>query len=62
MHALYYIDLMVRAVTGGDSETLASLGQHLEDCEEAKQILRAKGYGCTGMPVGATARLVPNNE
>lgn len=62
MHALYYIDLMVRAVEGGDTETLACLGNHLHECEEAKQILRAKGYGVHGLAIDATARLVPDKE
>jgi hypothetical protein len=59
MHAMYYIDLMVRAVTANDTEMLGMLGARLEDCEQEKQTLRANGYGISGMPAAATALLVP---
>lgn len=60
MHALYYVDLIKRAVAAQDTATLEQLGRHMADCEEAKQILRSKGYGCSGMPVSDTARQVPD--
>lgn len=59
MPHMTYIDLMVRAVQNGDTETLALLAIQLQDCEDGKQIMRAKGYGVPGTSMVATARLVP---
>jgi hypothetical protein len=58
MHAGHYRDLIVRAVQTENEEMLEAIAAHLADCEHAKEILRAKGYGTTGMSVDAMARLV----
>lgn len=59
MPYMTYLDLMVRAAQGGDTETLTLLAIQLQDCEDGKQIMRAKGYGAPGTSMAATARLVP---
>lgn len=61
MHILYYQDLLTRTVQDGDAETLEKLAQRLADSEEALEILRAKGYGNTGLSLPATVRLVPED-
>ena len=42
-----------------DSETLDLLRRLLTEQDEAKQILRKKGYGMTGMGIKLTAMEVP---
>lgn len=58
MHKFTYLDVMIRAARENDGALLDQLATHLADCEEAKTILRAKGYGDTGMSVAATG-MVP---
>jgi hypothetical protein len=48
--------------TQDNERLLELLSAHLEECDLAKQILRDKGYGCTGMSIVETARLVPDIE
>lgn len=55
----YYMEMVRRAVRSSDSGFLLMIAQQLSDCEEAKRILRLKGYGEHGMATAATARLVP---
>jgi hypothetical protein len=55
----HYRDMFVRAINETDGATLDKLVTALIQAETAKQILRAKGYGECGMPIDATARLVP---
>lgn len=52
-------DLIVRAVRV-DGERLTDLALHMRDCERAKQILYAKGYGQPGITVAQLAALVPD--
>lgn len=59
MHPTIYLDLIKRAVAAGDDKTLEGLTRQLADSEDAKAILRAKGFGCTGMDLLSTAKLVP---
>lgn len=56
----HWYSLIVRAVESKDSTTIASLAQHLAECEKAKQILQAKGYGAQGQGVAAVAAQVPH--
>lgn len=56
----HYLEMIVRAVEGNDTDTLDKLVDALRQAEAGKQILRAKGYGVTGQPIDATARLVPD--
>ncbi|MBY0238473.1 MAG: hypothetical protein K2X55_04090 [Burkholderiaceae bacterium] len=62
MHPHPYRDLIERAVKQGDNQMLDMLAQALADAERAKQILRAKGYGVTGMAISATAAQVPGAD
>lgn len=48
------------AETGG-FEKLDLLAKYLEMCDEAKQELRNKGYGWTGLDILETIKEVPNN-
>lgn len=59
MSPLHYRDLIIRAVDAADGRTLDLIVSHVIDAERAKQILRANGYGVTGMSSSATAALVP---
>lgn len=59
MKAHHYRDLLRRVVLSGDDQMLDMLAHALLDAERAKQILRAKGYGVTGMPISATAAQAP---
>lgn len=60
MKTQHWRDFIVRTVESKDEELLGQIAQHLDDCEQAKSILRSKGYGVTGQSVLATARLVPD--
>lgn len=42
-------------------ERLNQIAAHLVDCEDAKSILRAKGYGAAGMTFVELARSLPEN-
>lgn len=59
MNPLHYRDMIIRAVGESNGQTLDLIVNHIIDAESAKQILRAKGYGVTGLPASATASLVP---
>lgn len=60
---------ILRAVLGGnpppakahDLTRLNQIAEHLAECEEARTILRAKGYGRAGMSFVDMARSVPEN-
>ncbi|NHZ38347.1 hypothetical protein [Massilia rubra] len=58
----HWHDLIVRSVQAKDERTIDSLARHLAECETAKQILQAKGYGTQGQGIEATARLVPHSR
>lgn len=60
MTKLHYRDLIFRAVQRADSAQLDLLVAQLTDAERAREILRAKGYGATGMTGSATAAQVPD--
>lgn len=48
-----WINLVIEAVRehdAGDSEKLDLLGRLLEEQDQAKQMLRDRGYGVTGTP------------
>lgn len=59
MHPHHYRDLIVRAVYAADDKVLEQLVAQLSDATRAREILRAKGYGLTGMSASATAAQVP---
>ncbi len=59
MTKLHYRDLIFRAVQRADSAQLDLLVAQLTDAERAREILRAKGYGATGMSASITAAQVP---
>lgn len=59
MNPRHYRDMIIRAVGEPDGETLDLIVSHVIDAERAKQILRANGYGMTGLSASATAALVP---
>jgi hypothetical protein len=60
---------ILRAVLGSHAneskvaniERLNQIAAHLVDCEDAKSILRAKGYGAAGMSFVELARSLPEN-
>jgi hypothetical protein len=60
---------ILRAVLGDNAnvckvaniERLNQFAEHLVDCEDAKAILRAKGYGAAGMTFVELARSLPEN-
>jgi hypothetical protein len=59
MQAIHHRDLIIRAVRERDTRTLDRLIAQLVDAERAREILRAKGYGATGMTASAVAASVP---
>ncbi|WP_198116913.1 hypothetical protein [Massilia rhizosphaerae] len=42
-------------------DRLNQIAEHLVDCEDAKKILRSKGYGAAGMTFVELARSLPEN-
>lgn len=56
----HYRDLLRRAVLANDGQQLGLLVDQLTDAERTREILRAKGYGATGMTGSATAAQVPD--
>jgi len=46
-------------IVQGDAKALDLLSRFVHDADEAKQVLRAKGYGWTGLGILETAQLVP---
>jgi len=53
-------DLIIRAVRDRDVRMLDKITAQLVDAARTREILRAKGYGTTGMTASATAAQVPN--
>lgn len=62
MNERHYRIMIVRAVNGDDGTLLTMIAAHLEDCERAKQMLIAKGYGTAAMKTGDIVRMVPDAE
>lgn len=54
-----YILCVVAQYVAGERADLKLLAGHLEMCDQAKQALRDRGYGWTGLDILETARLVP---
>ena len=52
--------LIVGAVNNPDEDQLDSLAAHLAECELAKGILRARGYGKSGQSIDVMVREVPH--
>lgn len=59
MRAHHYRDLLRRAVLSNDGHQLGLIVGQLTDAERTREILRAKGYGATGMSASVTAAQVP---
>lgn len=59
MRPHHYRDMIIRAVADKDGDMLNRIVGALVDAEDAKRILRAKGYGEAGQTIYAAARLVP---
>lgn len=59
MNQHHYRDLLRRAVLSNDGRQLDLIVAQLTDAERAREILRAKGYGASGMSGSATASQVP---
>jgi hypothetical protein len=55
----HFRDLIVRAVRAHDGAQLDLIASQLADAERAREVLRAKGYGASGMSASATAAQVP---
>lgn len=55
----HYRELLRRAVLSNDSRQLALIIGQLTDAERSREILRAKGYGASGMNASTTAAQVP---
>jgi hypothetical protein len=62
MRQHHYRDLIVRAMGERDVHTLDKIIAQLADAERAREILRAKGYGATGLSASATAAQVPHRK
>jgi hypothetical protein len=60
MNQHHYRDLIRRAVLSNDGHQLGLIVLQLTDAERAREILRAKGYGASGMNASATAAAVPD--
>ena len=59
MNKHHYRDLIRRAVLSNDGHQLGLIVVQLTDAERAREILRAKGYGASGMNASTTAAQVP---
>lgn len=59
MDIRYYRQLLEKAVQSGDRKQLDQFAAQLVDCENTKQALRLKGYGCLGMPLVEVVKSVP---
>lgn len=57
-----YEEYIERAVREQNTEGINIMAQCLVEAEEAKQILRDKGYGWTGLGLEETAKLVPEDR
>ena len=55
----HYRDLIRRAVLANDGLQFGLLVEQLVDAQRAREILRAKGYGASGMSASVTAAQVP---
>lgn len=57
-------NLVIQAVSdlsySHDSSGIDLLATHLEECDKAKQALRDKGYGWTGLSILETVNQVPS--
>lgn len=62
MKAQHYRDLVRRAAGERSGKTMDLLVAQLADAERAREILRAKGYGASGMSGSATAAQVPSSR
>lgn len=62
MQALHHRDLIIRAVRNCDVRTLDKITGQLVDAERAREILRVKGYGATGMTASATVARVQSKQ
>lgn len=60
MNAYEWESLIVAAATNPDKAQLESLATHLAECEEAKTILRNKGWGKSGQAINDVVRGVPH--
>lgn len=59
MQRQHYRDMILRAVRERDWQRLDMIVAQLDDAQRAREILRAKGYGESGMSASATAAQVP---
>lgn len=46
----------------GDSTLLDLIARYIAEAEQAKRVLREKGYGWSGLNLALTAEQVPRNE
>ena len=53
---------IINAVEKGDTEYIELIARCIDMADAAKQILRDKGYGWTGLDLLQTCELVPKNE
>lgn len=60
MHPDVYRNLIVIAAKDPTGERMDRLANQLADAERAMEILRAKGYGHSGLTASQTAARVPN--
>jgi hypothetical protein len=55
-----YNDWLAALKTGNDATQRARLAEYLDECEKAKTILRAKGWGKAGTSIADVASSVPD--
>lgn len=60
MRHLGYVDMVTRAVHDKNPDRLHDIARQLADNEEARSILRMKGYGTIGTTAANAARAVPS--
>jgi len=59
MKAEYWKKALIKMVLDENEEQLNLFGEMLEECDEAKQLLRDKGYGWLGLSLLETVKEVP---
>lgn len=60
MHLDHYRTMILRAAADPHGELIARIALQLSDSTQAHAILRAKGYGHSGLTIDAAAAQVPD--
>lgn len=63
MRAIDWQEFILRTVeeyAAGNPDNLKTIAHYLEMCDNAKQVLRDRGYGWTGVDIMETVKMVPD--